>query len=69
MWNYKTTLLIHSTSIQVTVAIDFTSSNGNPSDPRSLHYSDEHQESTYVRAIKQIVPILEEYDRYEVCKR
>ena len=50
------------TSINFSVAIDFTASNGNPVDPRSLHYIAPGQENQYVTAIKSVGTIIEDYD-------
>ena len=45
------------------VAIDFTGSNGNPQDPRSLHYSGPpHFESQYMKVIKSVGSVLAPYD-------
>ena len=52
----------YRTQIQVSVAVDFTSSNGNPSDPESLHYSGGSAPSPYHSAIEAVVSILEDYD-------
>lgn len=48
--------------IEVTVAIDFTKSNGNPSDPNSLHHISPGKPNPYARAIEAVVSILEYYD-------
>ena len=47
--------------IQLIVAIDFTGSNGNPADPRSLHYIGA-QDNEYIEAIKSVGNILVPYD-------
>ena len=47
--------------IQLMVAIDFTGSNGNPSDPRSLHYIG-GTDNEYIEAIKSVGNILVPYD-------
>ncbi|XP_065898772.1 copine-9-like [Dysidea avara] len=49
-------------SINLMVAIDFTSSNGKPINPNSLHYNDPTKENQYVRAIKSVGSILACYD-------
>ena len=48
--------------IEVTVAIDFTRSNGHPSNPDSLHCIDSKTPNPYARAIDAVVSILEFYD-------
>jgi hypothetical protein len=50
------------TTINFSVAIDFTASNGNPLDPRSLHYMAPGQDNQYVTAIKSVGGIIEDYD-------
>ena len=47
--------------IQLIVAIDFTGSNGNPADPKSLHYIGS-PDNEYVEAIKSVGNILIPYD-------
>jgi hypothetical protein len=47
--------------LNVTVAIDFTGSNGDPRKPRTLHYLGETKNS-YEKAISAIVGILSDYD-------
>jgi len=44
----------------LSVAIDFTGSNGNPSLPSSLHYLNEYNQ--YEQAIMSVGSILECYD-------
>jgi hypothetical protein len=48
--------------INVAVSIDFTGSNGDPRNPKSLHYMDPVQPNQYVRAIMSVCDILMEYD-------
>ena len=48
--------------INLAVSIDFTGSNGNPTDPRSLHFMNPQQPNHYVRAIMSVADILMEYD-------
>ncbi|KAJ3088594.1 Copine-8 [Quaeritorhiza haematococci] len=50
------------TTISLAVAIDFTSSNGDPSHPSSLHYRDPQQLNQYQQAIWSVGHILEVYD-------
>ena len=47
--------------IQLSVAIDFTLSNGNPSDRDSLHYLDLNK-NEYLNAIRSVGNILQYYD-------
>ena len=47
--------------IQLIVAIDFTGSNGNPADPRSLHHIGV-KDNEYLEAIKSVGHILVPYD-------
>jgi len=44
------------------VAIDFTGSNGNPKDPKSLHYMNPNALNQYQIAIAAITQILMNYD-------
>lgn len=46
--------------VSLSVAIDFTGSNGTPTDPRSLHYMGPSNQ--YEAAIWQVGSILEPYD-------
>ena len=46
-----------------TVAIDFTASNGNPSQPSSLHYMNPYQPNQYAAAIQAVGEIIQDYDR------
>ncbi|RHZ54751.1 hypothetical protein Glove_423g24 [Diversispora epigaea] len=48
--------------INLVVAIDFTSSNGNHRNPNSLHYSNQNSENSYQKAISSVGKILEAYD-------
>ena len=47
--------------IGLSVAIDFTLSNGHPNQPNSLHYLD-MQRNEYLNAIKSVGSILQYYD-------
>ena len=47
--------------IQLSVAVDFTLSNGHPSDKDSLHYLD-LKKNEYLHAIKSVGNILQYYD-------
>uniref|UniRef100_A0A8C4QMF6 Copine Va n=1 Tax=Eptatretus burgeri TaxID=7764 RepID=A0A8C4QMF6_EPTBU len=48
--------------INFTVAIDFTASNGNPSQPTSLHYLCPYQPSAYALALRSVGSIIQDYD-------
>lgn len=51
------------TQVNFTVAVDFTGSNGNPNDPRSLHYKDPSgRPNQYVTAITSVGEIIQDYD-------
>ncbi|KAK3801702.1 hypothetical protein RRG08_033888 [Elysia crispata] len=45
-----------------TVAIDFTASNGNPSQSSSLHYINPYQPNQYASAIQAVGEIIQDYD-------
>ena len=55
------------TQVNFTLAIDFTGSNGNPTDPRSLHYRGDPSRpnmpaNQYVTAIRSVGDIVQDYD-------
>ncbi|EMP30071.1 Copine-9 [Chelonia mydas] len=50
------------TQLNFTVAIDFTASNGVPSQPTSLHYMSPYQLSAYAMALKAVGEIIQDYD-------
>lgn len=50
------------TDINFTVAIDFTASNGAPSDHRSLHYMGAQAPNEYEQAIHAVGEIVQDYD-------
>ncbi|XP_065141430.1 copine-9 isoform X2 [Paramisgurnus dabryanus] len=50
------------TQLNFTVAIDFTASNGNPSQPTSLHYMNPYQLNMYAMALKAVGEIVQDYD-------
>ncbi|XP_004284955.2 copine-8 isoform X2 [Orcinus orca] len=50
------------TQINFTVAIDFTASNGNPTQPTSLHYMNPYQLNAYGMALKAVGEIVQDYD-------
>uniref|UniRef100_A0A8C5FRB1 Copine VIII n=1 Tax=Gadus morhua TaxID=8049 RepID=A0A8C5FRB1_GADMO len=51
-----------TTQINFTVAIDFTASNGNPSQPTSLHYMSPYQLNAYAMALRAVGEIIQDYD-------
>ena len=46
-----------------TVAVDFTASNGDPSNPTSLHYINPYQPNHYISALQAVGGIIQDYDR------
>ncbi|XP_019852495.1 PREDICTED: copine-9-like isoform X2 [Amphimedon queenslandica] len=48
--------------VSLMVAIDFTASNGKPTNPTSLHYNDPQRDNEYVTAIKSVASVLVPYD-------
>ncbi|XP_074167194.1 copine-5 isoform X3 [Sminthopsis crassicaudata] len=50
------------TQINFTVAIDFTASNGNPSQSTSLHYMSPYQLNAYALALTAVGEIIQDYD-------
>ncbi|XP_045062835.1 copine-9-like isoform X1 [Coregonus clupeaformis] len=50
------------TQLNFTVAIDFTASNGDPSQPSSLHYMNPYQMNAYAMALKAVGEIIQDYD-------
>lgn len=48
--------------INFTVGIDFTGSNGDPRDPKSLHYIHPHMPNQYIRAIETVGAVIQDYD-------
>uniref|UniRef100_A0AAQ5YTL7 C2 domain-containing protein n=1 Tax=Amphiprion ocellaris TaxID=80972 RepID=A0AAQ5YTL7_AMPOC len=54
--------IIKMTQLNFTVAIDFTASNGNPSQPTSLHYMSPYQMNAYAMALKAVGEIVQDYD-------
>ncbi|XP_068576281.1 copine-5b isoform X2 [Cebidichthys violaceus] len=50
------------TQINFTVAIDFTASNGNPSQSTSLHYMNPYQLNAYAMALRAVGEIIQDYD-------
>merc|ERR1711953_828876 len=53
----------NGTELSFTVAVDFTASNGNPQDSRSLHYiNPSGAPNQYVAAIRAVGEIIQDYD-------
>lgn len=52
--------------IGVTVAIDFTGSNGRIISPESLHHVGGNEPNAYMRAIEAVVGVMQEYDSDKV---
>ena len=48
--------------INLTVAIDFTASNGDPRTPKSLHYRNPNGPNPYQHALSSVATILQDYD-------
>uniref|UniRef100_A0A9J7YH58 Copine VIII n=1 Tax=Cyprinus carpio carpio TaxID=630221 RepID=A0A9J7YH58_CYPCA len=59
---HKHLLKISYTQINFTVAIDFTASNGNPSQPTSLHYMSPYHLNAYALALRAVGEIIQDYD-------
>lgn len=53
---------LSSTQMHFTVAVDFTASNGDPRDPKSLHYMDPSQPNAYMMAIQAVGEVIQDYD-------
>lgn len=49
-------------ALNFSVAVDFTASNGDPQNPRSLHFLSQSGENQYTQAIKAVGEIIEPYD-------
>ncbi|XP_053401185.1 copine-3-like isoform X2 [Mercenaria mercenaria] len=48
--------------INFTVGVDFTGSNGEPTDPQSLHYINPYQPNEYMQAIQAVGAVCQDYD-------
>ena len=60
----------NGTELSFTVAVDFTASNGNPQDSRSLHYiNPSGAPNQYVAAIKAVGEIIQDYDSDKVISK
>ena len=46
------------------IAVDFTSSNGDPRSSKSLHHMDQNKPNLYARALRAVGEIIQVYDRY-----
>ncbi|TRY68359.1 hypothetical protein TCAL_04129 [Tigriopus californicus] len=55
--------LQRGTAMNFSVAIDFTASNRNPSDPRSLHHMSPQGQTQYTMAIQAIGNVIQDYDQ------
>lgn len=44
------------------ICLDFTASNGIPSNSSSLHYTTAHKKSKYEEALKEVTNIVMDYD-------
>ncbi|KAK2509407.1 hypothetical protein MC885_021427 [Smutsia gigantea] len=53
---------VNSGTINFTVAIDFTASNGNPAQSTSLHYMSPYQLNAYALALTAVGEIIQHYD-------
>jgi hypothetical protein len=53
--------IFNGLQLALTIAIDFTLSNGEPGNPSSLHYYDQSA-NQYLNAIRSVGEILENYD-------
>jgi len=51
------------TQIHFTVAVDFTASNGKPTDAKSLHFIHPHTSNDYMIALRDIGSVIEKYSR------
>uniref|UniRef100_A0A668ANK8 Copine-3 n=1 Tax=Myripristis murdjan TaxID=586833 RepID=A0A668ANK8_9TELE len=59
---YKNSGLCFYKYIYITIAIDFTGSNGDPSSPRSLHYINPDGYNEYLAAIWAVGAVIQDYD-------
>jgi hypothetical protein len=55
-------VVVRSTQVHCTIAVDFTASNGDPRQPTSLHYLDPHAPNLYARALRSVGEIIQDYD-------
>ncbi|XP_046563464.1 copine-3-like isoform X1 [Haliotis rubra] len=54
--------IMGGTQINLTVGVDFTASNGDPRQPNSLHYFNQHQPTEYAQAIQAVGNVVQDYD-------
>ncbi|XP_068085435.1 copine-8-like [Anabrus simplex] len=54
--------IMGGTSLNCTIGIDFTASNGDPSSPESLHYFGSMVPNQYEQALSAVGEIIEDYD-------
>ncbi|CAG5131604.1 unnamed protein product, partial [Candidula unifasciata] len=54
--------IMGGTQINFTVGIDFTASNGNPTQSSSLHYINPHRPNEYMAAIRSVGEVCQDYD-------
>lgn len=52
----------NGTQLHFAVAIDFTASNGTPTDPNSLHFLSPHRPNNYEIALRSVGEIIQSYD-------
>lgn len=55
-------LVLFRTQLSCTIAIDFTASNGPPTEPHSLHNIHQDVPNPYIRALSAVGRIIEDYD-------
>ncbi|KAK9765731.1 hypothetical protein K7432_005696 [Basidiobolus ranarum] len=55
--------IVGGAHINLSVAIDLSSSNGDPKNPQSLHYQNPRESNEYQKAILNLGNILERYDK------
>ena len=48
--------------INFTVGVDFTASNGDPTDPTSLHFIDPYKPNEYTQALIAVGSVCQDYD-------
>jgi len=57
-------LVCFRTQVHCIIAVDFTSSNGDPRSPQSLHHLDPYKPNLYARALRAVGEIIQDYDRW-----
>ena len=53
--------------MQCIIAVDFTTSNGDPRSPHSLHRVDPSVPNMYEQALRSVGEIIQDYDRFACC--